>query len=429
MVSANAFTEMQSGSDFTLIESKAEIQNDDCYKIHGTKAFVPFGMHNLTENRVYFVLANVEDPLKGRQLSLFLVPQKLQSNEFNHVHFNKLSNSLGLSNTPVCELVFEGSEGYLVGEVGSGLTALMSMMVENRLLVSAQALGLAEISNQFAKQYARIRVQGYNVLDDNRAQRPVTISQHEDIKRLVFKNEYTIQALRALLFEFGQHFDNINYNGANTHDSKLLVSFVAPILKVVSTDQSFDAILNSQKVMGAKGYLDEALLNTFLKDARVTQIYEGGNGIQESNFVKTRFSTATSEFGDLAFSKFIEYFKTIDNYDLGCSLVQDRMKTISVRSAQFFGEIKAQFMDNSVASKRAWLVKAHNLTRLIGCVLMFKAWAQKLHYINTLSMDQKNAYVLRATLGRHAILQLSAEIEYLISLLSSPSDDLYEHHI
>ena len=291
--SANAFTEIQSGSDFTLIESKAERQEDGTYLINAVKPFVPYGEHNLTNNIVYFVLTRAEMVDGNDGLTLFLVPKKIpdddgdiKASDINNMRCEKIANTMGFRGVPTCEMHFENSKGFLIGEVGKGLTELFVMMNENRILVSSQSLGVAETAAQFAKGYAKFRVQGHKEIGGIRRQ--VTISEHPDVMRMILKSDAWLQGLRGVLFSTGMLMDNIQFDKNDVEKSKRRVALMGPVLKALTSNMAIDIALRSQSIMGARGYLEEGQMSQFIRDIRVTQIYEGSNGIQALQFMNAR---------------------------------------------------------------------------------------------------------------------------------------------
>ena len=146
------------------------------------------------------------------------------------------------------------TQRVLIGEVGKGLTELFVMMNENRILVSSQSLGVAETAAQFAKGYAKFRVQGHKEIGGIRRQ--VTISEHPDVMRMILKSDAWLQGLRGVLFSTGMLMDNIQFDKNDVEKSKRRVALMGPVLKALTSNMAIDIALRSQSIMGARGYLE-----------------------------------------------------------------------------------------------------------------------------------------------------------------------------
>ena len=191
-------TEPQAGSDLALLRTRAERQVDGSYQITGTKIFITYGDHDLTENIIHLVLARTPDAPKGvKGISLFLVPKRLaEDGAPNAVRCQSIEHKLGVRASPTCVLAFEGATGFLIGRENAGLEYMFTMMNAARFAVGVQGVAIGERAYQLALSYARTRHQGRPV--DGSAPEAVAIIQHPDVRRMLAQMRATTEGCRAL---------------------------------------------------------------------------------------------------------------------------------------------------------------------------------------------------------------------------------------
>lgn len=286
-------TEPQCGTDLGLIKTKAIKNEDDSYEITGTKIFISAGDHNLAENIIHLVLARLPDAPEGvKGISLFIVPKFNTDENYNILDKNgvscvKLEEKMGIHGSPTCMMEYNKSRGYLLGEPNKGLKAMFTMMNEARLLVGLQGLSQAEISHQFAIQYAKDRIQGQDISNlDNK--QSVPIINHPSIRKILMDQKALIEGMRALLFQSALLIDDVKY-GKNK-DAEVLVSILTPIIKSFLTEQGFNVAVKSQQVYGGHGYLEDWPMSQFVRDSRIAMIYEGTNEVQALDLVLRKLS-------------------------------------------------------------------------------------------------------------------------------------------
>ncbi|HCX13793.1 MAG TPA: acyl-CoA dehydrogenase [Rhodospirillaceae bacterium] len=292
-------TEPQCGTDLGLIRTKAVPQSDDSMKITGTKIFISAGEHDLTENIVHLVLAKLPDAPPGvKGISLFLVPKFLPKPDGsvgprNGVACGSIENKMGIKASSTCVINFDDAQGWLVGEKHKGMRAMFAMMNTARLGVGVQGLGLSEAAYQGAIQYARGRLQGRGLKGAVKPDKPADpLLVHPDVR----KNLLTIKALtegtRALVMWVAMAQDKSekaeNEADRLRHDD--LVQLMTPVVKAFGTDSGFDNANLGLQVYGGHGYIREHGMEQYVRDARITQIYEGTNGIQALDFVGRKMS-------------------------------------------------------------------------------------------------------------------------------------------
>jgi alkylation response protein AidB-like acyl-CoA dehydrogenase len=287
-------TEPQCGTDLGLIRTKAEPQSDGTYKITGTKIFISAGEHDLAENIMHLVLARLPNAPPGiKGISLFLVPKFMPKDDKtngtrNSVKCGSIEHKMGIKASATCVMNFDGATGWLVGRLHKGMSAMFTMMNEARLAVGLQGLGLAEVAYQNAVIYARERLQGRALTGTKFPDKPADpLIVHPDVRRNLLTMRALTEGSRALAFWIGRELDI----EAKHPDEKVreeasdLVALMIPIIKAFLTDVGFDVANIGVQIYGGHGFIREHGMEQFVRDARITQLYEGTNGIQALDLV------------------------------------------------------------------------------------------------------------------------------------------------
>lgn len=288
-------TEPEAGSDVGALNSTATRNDDGTYNITGSKIFISSGEHDMAENIIHPVLARVEGAPEGTKgISLFLVP-KIWVNEDgslgdpNDVVCTGIEEKMGIHGNSTCSLTLGGRgqcRGMLLGEENKGMRAMFLMMNEARLLVGMQALSCASASYLNAVNYARERIQGKNllaVMDKNLENPPsVPIIQHPDIRRQLLTMKAYVEGMRSLLYFVAYCDDRADVSDDEDEQAKYrgLVDILIPIAKGYVSDRSYDVCNIGMQVYGGYGFIKEYPQEQFVRDCRITMIYEGTNGIQ-----------------------------------------------------------------------------------------------------------------------------------------------------
>lgn len=287
-------TEPHCGTDLGLLRTKAVPQADGSYSISGSKIFISAGEHGMTENIIHLVLARIEGAPEGNKgISLFIVPKfKLdadgEAGARNGVTCGSIEEKMGIHGNSTCVMNYDEATGFLIGGENKGLRAMFTMMNEARLGVALQGLSIAETAYQNAADYARERLQGRALTGakhpDKKAD-PIIV--HPDIRRSLLTIRAFNEAGRALLLSTALQSDIAHYSAdeavrelADDH-----VGLLTPVLKGVLTDKGFDHAVMAQQVFGGHGYIEENGMSQYVRDARITMIYEGANGIQALDLV------------------------------------------------------------------------------------------------------------------------------------------------
>jgi acyl-CoA dehydrogenase len=286
-------TEPQAGSDLGALKTRAEHRQDGTYKLFGSKIFITYGEHDMTENIVHFVLARLPDAPKGtRGISLFLVPKFLVDADGalgarNDVHCISLEHKLGIHASPTCTMVYGdhgGATGFLVGEENKGLACMFTMMNSGRLNVGVQGVAIAERAFQQALAYAKERRQGHVPGDMGEAMTPIV--QHPGVARMLMTMKAMTAAARAICLMTAGSIDRSRREKDQAAGER--ASLLTPVAKAFSTDIGNEAASLGIQVHGGMGYIEETGAAQFARDARIAAIYEGTNGIQEIDLVQRK---------------------------------------------------------------------------------------------------------------------------------------------
>ena len=283
-------TEPQAGSDLSAIRTRAEPAGDGTYRITGTKIFITYGEHDLTDNIVHLVLARLVGAPEGtRGISLFLVPKFLldengEPARRNDVKCIGLEEKLGIHGSPTCTLQFGdegGAVGWLIGEENRGLNCMFTMMNNARLHVGMQGVAVAERATQQAVAFARERRQG------KEAGEVVAIVRHPDVQRMLADMEVKTQSARAICYATARALD-LSHHAASEEEraaNHALAALLTPVSKAYGTDTGSEVASLGVQVHGGMGYVEETGAAQHMRDARICQIYEGTNGIQAIDLV------------------------------------------------------------------------------------------------------------------------------------------------
>jgi len=288
-------TEPHCGTDLGLINTRAEASDAPGeYALTGTKIFVTSGEHDLTENIVHLVLARIAGAPGGvKGLSLFLVP-KLRPQTAgrgparNAVACTGIEHKMGIRASATCTLSFEGARGILLEPAGGGLRAIFSIMERERLTIATQSVGLAEHALQKARAYARERLQGRAAGAAAAAHLPADpIIVHADVRRMLLTMKAYVEGARALLL-WTAHFIDVSRHASDEErrsDAREVAQLLTPMAKAFVTDICTEATNLGMQVLGGHGYIRESGIEQLVRDARVTQLYAGANGIQALDLV------------------------------------------------------------------------------------------------------------------------------------------------
>jgi 3-(methylthio)propanoyl-CoA dehydrogenase len=286
-------TEPQAGSDLSAVRTRA-VPEGDHYRLHGTKIFITWGEHDMAENIIHMVLARTPGAPEGvKGISLFVVPKILVDKggtlgRRNDVKCVSIEHKLGIHGSPTCVMAYgegDGAIGYLVGEENRGLEYMFTMMNFARLEVGIEGVAIAERAYQHALGYAKSRVQGREV--GVKAGERVAIIKHPDVRRMLMSMKAWTEAMRALATLASAHLDKalLHADKAERARNQALFDLLTPVVKGWCTELSIEIASLGVQVHGGMGFVEETGAAQYLRDARITAIYEGTTGIQANDLV------------------------------------------------------------------------------------------------------------------------------------------------
>ena len=273
-------TESQAGSDVGALKTRAEPVGDGSWRLTGTKIFITYGDHDLSDQIIHMVLARTQGAPEGtRGISLFLVPKLLPDGSPNDLRCVSIEHKLGIHASPTCVMSYGdhgGAVGWLIGPENGGMAAMFTMMNNVRLNVGLQGVGIAERATQRAVAYAIERKQG------QRNRLPVPIAEHPDVRRMLMRMRALTMGARALAYcAFGQ----VDRAAKGDSGAGLRAEVLTPLVKAWCTDVGIEVANLGIQVHGGMGYIEETGAAQHLRDARIASIYEGTNGIQAADLV------------------------------------------------------------------------------------------------------------------------------------------------
>ncbi|MGD0562911.1 MAG: acyl-CoA dehydrogenase C-terminal domain-containing protein [Roseiarcus sp.] len=307
-------TEPHCGTDLGLIKTKAVRQPDGSFAISGQKIFISAGEHDLTENIIHLVLARIEGaPAGTKGISLFLAPKMLVADDGslgarNGVVCGSIEHKMGIHANSTCVLNYDGAKGWLIGEENRGLNAMFVMMNAARLGVAVHGLSLSEVAYQNAAAYAKDRLQGRSLTGAKEPDKPADpIIVHPDVRRMLLEIRAFNEAARALMLWVALSEDEAleSPDPAAKRAADDRIGLLTPVIKGVFTDTGFANAVKAQQVLGGHGYIAESGMEQFVRDARITMIYEGANGIQALDLVGRKLPkdggrAVTAFFGEIS---------------------------------------------------------------------------------------------------------------------------------
>ncbi len=292
-------TEPQAGSDVGALRTRAEKQADGTYRIKGTKIFITYGDHDMTDNIVHFVLARLPDaPAGTKGISLFLVPKFMVNadgslGQRNDIYASGVEHKLGMHASPTCTMTMGdhgGAIGFLIGEENQGMRCMFTMMNQARLGVGLEGVGVADRAYQQALSYAQERKQGRAV--GRKGDGSDAIFVHPDVKRMLMRMRAQTAAARTICYATAVAIDvSTRAKDANVRaEAAARAALLTPMAKAYSTDIGNEVAYLGVQVHGGMGFIEETGAAQHYRDARITAIYEGTNGIQAIDLVTRKLA-------------------------------------------------------------------------------------------------------------------------------------------
>ena len=287
-------TEPQCGTDLGLIRTKAVPNGDGSYSITGQKIWISSGEHDFTDNIIHLVLARIEGAPAGiKGISLFVVPKFFANADGTVGERNAgvgcagLEHKMGIHGNATCVMAYENAKGWLVGQENKGMAAMFVMMNEARLGTGLQGLAIGTAAYQAAAEFAKDRIQGRSLTGPkapDQAADPIIV--HPDIRRMLLEARAFVEGGQAFILWTALQADlQKSDDEATATKARDYMGLITPVLKAYLTDKGFHAASLAMQVHGGSGYTEHFPASQYLRDARITMIYEGANGIQALDLV------------------------------------------------------------------------------------------------------------------------------------------------
>ena len=371
-------TEPQCGTDLGLIRTKAVPQEDGTYQISGQKIWISAGEHDMVDNIIHLVLAKLPDAPEGvKGISLFIVPKFLVNEDGslgarNALSCGGLEEKMGIHGNATCVMNYDGATGYLVGEPHKGMRAMFTMMNEARLGVGLQGYAQGEVAYQNALGFALDRLQGRDVTGTQAPDKPADpIIVHPDVRRNLMDQKAFVEGARAFTFWGASLIDA--HVRAGDAEAEQMISLLTPVIKGFLTDKGFETTVLAQQTLGGSGFTREWGMEQFVRDARITMIYEGTNGIQALDLVGRKLA----QNGGSAIMAVFDMLK---------SYIRDNAGQDAEFDAQFLDPLKTAskdlqaagtyFMQNGMRTPNNALSGSYDFMHLFGHVCLGLMWAR-----------------------------------------------------
>ena len=370
-------TEPHCGTDLGLMRTKADPQGDGSYKISGQKIFISAGEHEMSDNIIHLVLAKIPggpDGIKG--VSLFIVPKFIVNEdgtpgERNGVTVGNIEKKMGIHGNSTCVMNYDEATGWLLGEEHKGMRAMFTMMNEARMGVGLQGYAQAEIAYQNAVAYAHDRLQGRDVTGVKNPDGPADpLIVHPDIRRTLMDQRSFSEGARAFTMWGASMIDRAHRS--EDQDADGLISLLTPVVKGFLTDQGFNMCVAAQQVYGGHGYIEEHGMSQFTRDARITQIYEGANGVQALDLVGRKLAQDGGKHV-MAFFDMVKSFikENADNGALNDGFLEPlKAASKDLQTAAMY------FMQNGMKNPNHALAGSTDFMHLFGHVCLGLIWSQ-----------------------------------------------------
>ncbi len=344
-------TESGAGTDVGALKTTAKRLPDGKYSITGAKIFISGGDHDLCPNIVHPVLARIEGDAPGTKgISIFIVPKYRVNDdgsmgEFNDVRTGNIEHKMGIKGSATCTLNFGDDArciGELLGKERAGMSIMFQMMNDARLEVGVQALGVATAAFEHAVAYAKERIQGVAIWDmKNPDAKPVPIIQHPDIKRTLLWMKAHVEGIRVLLYYTAYSLDMADVSETKIDKSKWqgLAELLIPICKAYSSDKAMQVCSKAIDVYGGYGYCSEYPVEQYMRDCKITTIYEGTNAVQALDLVGRKLAQKRGEF---MMSLYSEVYSVItrstgfEDLTVPCNYLEEALKAFSDLTTHFY---------------------------------------------------------------------------------------------
>ena len=419
-------TEPQAGTDLALLRTRAEPQADGSYRVSGSKIFISGGEQDISENIIHLVLARLPDAPAGvKGISLLLVPKFIAAadgtpGERNTLSCGAIEHKMGIKGASTCVMNFDGATGWLVGEANQGLACMFTMMNDARFQVGLQGLGIGEAAFQGALRYARERLQSRGLAG---AQAPDKVADpiivHPDVRRMLLTQKTLVEGSRMLAAYTARQLDL--EHGAESAEARQAAgkraALLIPIVKAFFTDMGQEVASHGVQVYGGHGFIREWGMEQLMRDSRITQLYEGTNGIQALDLVGRKVVGSGGAF----YKHFAEEIKAFtDSADASLAEfvnpLKDAIANLELMTSDLLERAKANPNEVGAASVEYLQVFGYTAYAYMWALMARTALAKQ---------DQDEFYVSKLGTARFFFARLLPRIHSLTASVKAGSESLY----
>jgi alkylation response protein AidB-like acyl-CoA dehydrogenase len=408
-------TEPHCGTDLGLLRTKAVPQADGSYRITGQKIWISGGEQDLTENIVHLVLARIEGAPEGvRGISLFIAPKFIPDadgnpGERNAVKCLGLEEKMGIHGNATCVIAHEESTGWLVGEENRGLALMFVMMNEARIGVGMQGLGQAEAAYQAAAQFAKERLQGRSLTGPKNADGPADpIIVHPDVRRMLMDARAIVEGGRAFIFWTALQGDLMHKSPDEAVRQKAsdYMALMTPVVKAFLTERGFQVCSDALQVHGGSGFTEHFPASQYLRDCRISLIYEGTSGVQALDLVGRKLA-ANGGRAMMTFAAEVDAF-VADN--AGDAALKPFLDGLAGAKAEL-QEATFWLMQNGMANPDNAGAGSLDYLHLMGLTALAYMWAQmaKVAMAKVAAGDADPLYAEKLAVGRYFLARVLPE--------------------
>lgn len=423
-------TEPQAGSDLGLVRTQAVPDGNGGYELTGTKIFVSSGEHDLSENIVHLVLARLPGaPLGSKGISLFIVPKLIPDangdvGPRNGIECGALEHKLGIRGNATCVMNLERAQGFLVGEPHRGLAAMFVMMNAARLGVGIQGLGMTEVAYQNALAYAKERLQSRSLSGAKAPDKPADpIIVHPDVRRMLLTQKAYAEGGRAFALWVALMLDRskAHADAAVRKDADDLVSLFTPVLKAFVTDNSVLCTNLALQVCGGHGYIHETGMDQYVRDSRITTIYEGTNTIQALDLLGRKVLLD----GGAKLRKFLALVSAFATRAESTAGMAEFLEPLA-RTARKLEKLTLELGARAMQDRDEVGAAAGDYLRVVGHLAFAYFWARMAELSLARSEPADDFYTAKLATARFYFQRLLPEVDALVQSAGSGARNLLE---
>jgi alkylation response protein AidB-like acyl-CoA dehydrogenase len=421
-------TEAHAGTDLGMIRTKAIPQKDGSYTITGSKMFITAGEHDLTDNIIHLVLAKLPDaPAGPRGISLFLVP-KIKVNddeslgETNYVSCGSIEHKMGIHASATCVMNFDESQGFLIGELNKGLACMFTMMNFERIGVGIQGIGAAVKSYQNALEYAKDRLQGRSATGKKSPEKSAdSIMVHGDVRRMLLNMKSMNEGSRALSTYIAMQLDLATYGeGEQQIKGETLAALMTPLAKAFFTDVGFENTVTGQQVFGGHGYVREWGQEQLVRDSRISQIYEGTNGVQAMDLLARKVAGSKGAMMQVFIDEVNAYIDETSAENMQEFILPLKHAIVDI------SELTQEVLSKSSANPNELGSAANDYLHVFGYTAMAFVWAKMAEVSLEKQQSGDSFYLSKIQTARYYFARMLPRTQSLILAIKAGSQSLFD---